>query len=428
MTAKRWLPLLLLSGLLVAAAATLVIGVTGLAPSGAVSDLAAASQRDDPASSPGLTSTINDAVRDHRFSLLDFEFDTVLNRWLGVAGDLLTGRAQSGDEAGRTLQRYFDLTATINTLNAQHLDAAAGPDPNFQDEIDALRDERRQLENRAERILESRVADAFRDAGLSRTLPLFDGQNVLWPPVDVELDRPPRVLAVSPRDTIQLRRTILLDPSLSSNDVLAIEAAVEASGRYSALVDTIGGVAAYPAIIRDTRSYPSTVDTIAHEWVHHYLFFYPLGLAFFDNNDLRTINETVADIVAGEIAARVLNTFPPVRFAPPPSTNRSETDAILRQLRLDVDDLLADGRVEQAERIMEAVRLDLIEQGRTLRRINQAFFAFNGVYGNTPASTSPIGPLLSTLRAAAPTLIEFVTTVREIDTLPELQALVDRTP
>ena len=427
MTAKRWLPLLVLSLLIVVATATLVIGITGLTPSGAVSDHAVAAQRDDAPPTTALSSTIDNAVRSNRFSLVDFEFDSIFNRWLGAIGDFVTGRAQSGDQADNTLQRYFDLTATI-TRAAPSLDADGRPDPLIADQIAALRDARATLENRAERILESRIADAFRDAGFSRDLPLFDGQQILWPPIDVELDRPPRVLAVSPRDEIRLRRTVLLDPDLSAADVLAIEAAVEADGRYSALVDTIGGVAAYPAIVRDSRSYPSTVDTIAHEWVHHYLFFYPLGLAFFDSNDLRTINETVADIVAAEVAARVLSASPQLQPAAPPPTDRSASDAILRRLRIDVDDLIADGQIEQAERLMETVRLELAELGRDFRRINQAFFAFNGVYGNTPASTSPIGPLLATLRAGSLDLIDFVTAVREIDTLPELQALVESGP
>ena len=218
---------------------------------------------------------------------------------------------------------------------------------------------------------------------------------------------------------------MLLDPDLSSDDVRAIESAIEADGRYSALVDTIGGVAAYPAIVRDTRSYPSTVDTIAHEWVHHYLFFYPLGLAFFDNNDLRTINETVADIVANELAADVLAAFPQVQRSSPAPPDRSESDAILHRLRIDVDALLAEGEIVQAEQRMETVRQELVGLGRNFRRINQAFFAFNGVYGDTPASSSPIGPLLATFRADSPTLIDFIAAVRDIDTLAELRALAD---
>ena len=73
---------------------------------------------------------------------------------------------------------------------------------------------------------------------------------------------------------------------------------------------------------------------------------------------------------------------------------------------------------------MEEVRLQLAAAGRSLRRINQAFFAFSGVYGTRPTTSSPIGPLLQQLRAASPTLRDFVAQVRAIDSLVELEALL----
>ncbi|MEE9277984.1 MAG: hypothetical protein V3V06_06195, partial [Dehalococcoidia bacterium] len=258
----------------------------------------------------------------------------------------------------------------------------------------------------------------------SRSLPLFGSQRILWPPVAAELSRPPRVLAVSPRDEIRLLRTVLLAPGLSLREIERIEAELEADGRYSAIVDTIGGFASYPAIVRDTRSYVSTVETIAHEWLHHYLFFYPLGRAFFNSTELRSINETVADTIDEEIAAQVFATYPDVRVPRAPRPDRSEADALLVQLRRDVDALLAEGRVQEAERLMEEVRLELASKGRRFRRINLAFFAFNGVYATRPAgATNPIGPLVRELRAGSPSLLDFVEAVREVDSLAELQAL-----
>lgn len=396
---RRWLPAAILLLLVVAASTSVAI--------------AAATAGDR-----SLSAVVDDAVQGERFSLFDFEAETVFNRWLGEVGAFVAGRRDSGADADRILERYFTLGERLAASNSSG-DSA---------DTESIRAERRKLENRAERILENRIADAFRAAGFSRDLPLFDGQTILWPPIDVELDRPPRVLVVSPRDEIRLRRTVLLDPGLSLQDVERIEAAVEADGRYSAFVDTIGGVAAYPAIVRDTRSYPSTVDTIAHEWVHHYLFFYPLGRAFFDSTDVRTINETVADIVAAEVARDVFRAAPNVAVVVAPPPDRSESDAALRRLRLDVDDLLAAGRVDDAERLMEQVRLELVALGRNFRRINQAFFAANGVYATSAASSSPIGPMLQQLRAASPTLLDFVVAVRDVEGVQELQALLSPTP
>ena len=401
----RWLPLAVLAALALAAAATLTLGITR------------AAQGD-------LSETINTAVRGDRFSLTDFELESVLNKWLGEVGALISGRRDSGDGADRVLTRFFRLQTEITAAVRDGVPA---------DEVNALRAERCRLENRVERILEGRISSVLRDSGFSRALPLFGGQQILWPPLDTEIQTPPRVLTVSPRAEIRLQRTVLLEADLAPAEIAAIEAALEASGEYSALVDTIGGVAAFPAIVRATRTYPSLVDTIAHEWVHHYLFFYPLGRAFFDSTNLRTINETVANMVAAEITPLVLAAYPQVNARPPSSlpspatpatSTRAQTDALLFDLRREVDALLARGDIDTAERRMEEVRLQLQDLGRNIRRINQAFFAFNGVYADRPESSSPIGPILRDLRAQSPSLIAFMQAVRGVTTPAGLEALL----
>ena len=399
MVRSRWLSLALLI--------FLVLGVLGVLSTLTLAAVGAGGR--------SLSDTVDDAVDGHRFSLLDFELDSLFNGWLGDLGDFLTGRRPHGADADRLLERYFTLGADITARAAQGAGDA---------ELAPFRAQRRTLENRAERILEARIARTYRQLGFRRPLPLFGDQALLWPPIDIELARPPRVLAVSPRDQIRLLRTVLLDPDPPLADLERIEAAIEAGGRHSAFVDTIGGLAAYPAIVCDTRTYASTVDTIAHEWLHHYLYFYPLGRAFFASDETRTINETVADLIAAEVAARLFAAYPNVRLPAPPALDRSETDSLLRRLRLDVDALLAASRIEEAERRMEEVRLQLAAAGRSLRRINQAFFAFSGVYGTRPTTSSPIGPLLQQLRAASPTLRDFVAQVRAIDSLVELEALL----
>ena len=394
--------LAVLLALTLAAAAAIVLGTLSLS-----ADLRAQSDR------ASLTDTTAAAVSGNRFSLIDFELQSVLNRWLGNVGAVFTGGDQTGAAADASLQRYFDLRADLADARA------AGGTP---ETIAALESARNRIENRVERILEDRVGAQLRAAGFSRPLPLFDDQDILWPPVDIELTSPPRVLTVSPRDEIRIARSVLLDPSLSLAEINRIEAEVEADGHWSALVESIGGLGAYPAIVRDTRSYPSTVDTIAHEWSHNYLFFYPLGFHFFDNRDLRTINETVANIIGAEIAVAVLRASPTVQPRGLPAQDRTESDAILFQLRRDVDDLLAAGQIEQAEALMESTRRQLAAGGRNFRRINQAFFAANGVYADTAASSSPIGPLLRSLRDDAGSLGAFVAVVRQIDSLAELEA------
>jgi hypothetical protein len=88
--------------------------------------------------------------------------------------------------------------------------------------------------------------------------------------------------------------------------------------------------------------------------------------------------------------------------------------------RLEVDRLLAQGDVAGAEAYMEARRREFVENGYPLRALNQAYFAFHGSYGTSPASTSPIGPNLDRLRTLMPDLKTFLETVRAFDSVEDL--------
>jgi hypothetical protein len=92
----------------------------------------------------------------------------------------------------------------------------------------------------------------------------------------------------------------------------------------------------------------------------------------------------------------------------------------MRALRLEVDALLAEGRVEDAERLMEERRQEFVGNGYYIRRINQAYFAFHGSYADTPASSDPIGPKMAALRLRSRSLKEFLEEAREITSEAEL--------
>jgi hypothetical protein len=86
----------------------------------------------------------------------------------------------------------------------------------------------------------------------------------------------------------------------------------------------------------------------------------------------------------------------------------------MRRTRLQVDELLAAGKVEEAEAYMEARRQIFLHNGYPLRKLNQAYFAFHGSYATGAASTDPIGPKLQQLRRLTPDLATFVAAVRGI--------------
>lgn len=338
-----------------------------------------------------LALALHDRRVGDRFDLARWERDTIAGKWLYAVGAPL----RDDPAADLAIARYFALD-------------------------DRSSAEARRLEGAVEAAIAGRVDAVARAEGLDGRLPLF-GPRSVFPPVSLELAAPPEVLVVSPRDVVRRDETRLLRPGLATADAVALEAQVERDPRQSALVVPSGGVATYPAVVSNRRSYRQTLATAAHEWTHHYLAFYPLGLAYYRSNDAATINETVADIVGDELAARALDRFGDPTAGPPaasPSTPSGagaptrDVDATLRDLRIEVDALLAAGRIPEAEARMEAVRLELEAEGYRIRRINQAYFAWYGTYAARPDAVDPLGPALRELRERTGSLEAFVAAIR----------------
>ncbi|MDA0269967.1 MAG: hypothetical protein O2919_02930 [Chloroflexi bacterium] len=293
--------------------------------------------------------------------------------------------------------------------------------------LDPTSEEARELENVVEAAIEGRIDRVLREFGVSARVPL---PGSVTPPVNIELATTPRVLVASPRAEVRRDRAVLLRPDLVLAEAERIEASTEdADPAVSALVVPSGGVAAYPAVVINRGTYASVVATAAHEWVHHYLAFYPLGIRYFASADLRTINETVADLIGDEVAADVLarwgdptalDAVLPPALTPTPAIDRN---MVLRDLRLEVDDLLAAGQIAEAEARMEVVRLELWEAGVQIRRINQAYFAWFGSYAARPDTVDPIGAQLREVRERSSSLSEFVERVRGLTSRADVEAL-----
>ncbi len=181
-------------------------------------------------------------------------------------------------------------------------------------------------------------------------------------------------------------------------------------------------------MVVDRASLGWVLSTVAHEWVHNYLVFFPLGWNYFASQDMTTINETVAEIVGNEVGEVALKrNYAPPKIEPP-DTNEPEPEvpefdfgAEMRVTRLEVDRLLAAGDVEGAEAYMDARREIFVAEGYPLRVLNQAYFAFHGSYGTSAASTSPIGPMLGELRGSMPDLLTFLNTVRWFTSVEDLE-------
>lgn len=368
------------------------------------------------------------------YNIAAWELRNFPSKWVYEFGELFrAGRDEAQQQ--RDLLRFFDLTRSIQALERE-LDASEGSSAEAAALLEALRGERRLLEKKVEATIEARLTAVLLELGLTRSLPLL-GERV-WPPVDFEFTEPPRTLATSRRDRIELIDARLLRPDLSLAEVEAIEAETERLKGVSALAFTASGVAAYPAMVAYSPSYAATVEVAAHEWVHAYLFFSPLGFNYYASNDLRAINETVADLVAREVTEQLLGRWPASEASghggeesvPVARDERPTVDvgAELRALRAEVDTLLTAGRVEAAEALMEQRRRDLASRGVVIRRLNQAYFAFTNLYAGeagNPAATNPIGPKVDALRQRSPSLREFVRVVSRVTSLEDLDRALD---
>ncbi len=354
----------------------------------------------------------------YEYHLWKWQADTLLGTVFSVAGIGPDPDETAGDEA---LVAYFRLTSQIRAAtDTEEPDLAL---------VETLENERATYENDVERVIEQRIDEAIRSVGLQRRLPLFNGVSLTWPPVNFELTSPPRLLVRSPRDRIERAGDTLLKNDLSLRDIQRIEERTDNEKTVS-LVISIGGLAAYPAIVRDDRAYGSVLETAAHEWVHHYLAFYPLGEQWGKGGDAETLNETTADLAGREIA-KLVNDRYPVEFAdgedgraPSRPGNGIDFNKEMRELRLQVDALLAEGKVAEAEAAMEAKRAYLNENGITIRKINQAYFAFYGTYADSPQSSSPIGPKVNRVWELTGNVGTFLRAMRDVTSVADLDRVI----
>lgn len=400
----------------------------------------------------------------------DYQFDYVTWELSAVAikaEQSLYGLHPFMNEAARsdTVRAYMNDLAEAQRLDAQISAIYADPaqsDPftasaDLRTRRDALRADLDARQPLVESILEGQVAAVLVEQG-------FGQLGQLLPPISAHFTRVPNLLVVSPRDQIRFDVSINLNP-MSTDQMAALEARIDAEQNVSSLIVPLGGIALYPAMVLETASITAALDTIAHEWLHHYLFFFPLGLSYFNGDgfagETRIINETTAALFGQEVGRLALVKFYPdlaVRLSPPlnplPITWRGDLNTTslsfawggaVRSLwvqavpfdfnremdttRRQVDALLAAGRVDEAEAYMEERRRLFVENGYVIRKLNQAFFAFYGGYqaGGTAGAggSDPIGPAVLALRQSKPSLHDWIVTMRGITTREQLLAAVD---
>ena len=372
---------------------------------------------------PAEGAPITAAAGEHRFNLAVWEF-AHLNK-------LLSGGTTGN---GESLRRYFELAESRRTQDQKLLRAVSESGSattararEAQRQWIRIADQMESLEPQALSAVRVIVSEALTREGLTTDFPGFGGR--VFPPVSFVLEELPRMLVVSPRDRIELIETVALRPGITVEEMESIEAAL-ARRNLSALVDLIGGIATYPSLVREDLSLRRAISTVAHEWAHHYLFFRPLGQRYGAGSEMTTINETFANIVGDEIASSHFGEEPPsfsTSLDSPEQARiegRFDADRHLRETRQRTDELLTDGRIEEAEGYLEERRIELTANGVFIRKLNQAFFAFRGTYADSPVSVSSVFRQLTLLRRSKPSLESFVASVASIKSPDQLERLV----
>ncbi|MDY6892186.1 MAG: hypothetical protein SVO26_00500 [Chloroflexota bacterium] len=371
----------------------------------------------------------------YSFSITRWEFENVFDKWGYRVAQVFHADTLSEAEKIQTVRDYLALNQQIHPLESALTrekaegSGAAEDIASQETRLAALKTERSRLENQVEEIVERQIGAVLVEEGLSITLIQGTETRLLFPPPDFEFDERLKLLIVSARHRIETIDTVLIKPDVSLEEMQEIEEQVEALG-FSALVEPIGGVATYPSAIPQMTSIESLLSTTAHEWFHHYLFFRPLGQQYWSNYEMRTINETVADIAGDEVGRIVYQRHyggdsgeqveTPVEESEPAFDFNKE----MREIRLAVDQYLVDGRIDEAERYMEEKRLFLARNGYYIRKLNQAYFAFHGTYADSPTSVSPIGGQVRKLREQSPSLEDFIEAVSEVTSYEELLEVV----
>lgn len=389
-------------------------------------------------------------MQDDLFDYVTWEIGAVWEK----AGEQLFGVSPYLDrfEQRAVLERYLARLAEVQEIEAEierRYSDPSVPDPAFETtDLRAERDRlRRQIEDDeplVEGIIEEQVSAVLADEDFA-----WFGQTM--PPVLMTFSEIPTALIVSPRDRIDVAANITLVP-MPIDERAALEARIDETLDVSSYIASLSGLSMYPSLILEPRSgefadnLAYAFEVTAHEWCHHYLLFFPLGLEYGSRAETRVINETTATFFGREVAKRVMERFypdlpgpvyssflaPPLPAAAAPDARPTDPDApppfefgqAMNDTRVRVDFLLWLGQVDAAEAYMQARQRLFVHRGYRVRKLNQAYFAFYGGYQGQPGAggQDPIGPAVEALAKLSPDLHEWLVTLRGITTRDELLA------
>ena len=382
-------------------------------------------------------------TRQIEFDYVDWTLGALWSKWQQLS--VGSGEYVPVEDQSQVVLDYLELVRQIGAAQNEVARIYADPDivdpeaasVDLRSQIEDLQAQRDQLGPLAESVFQAQLSAVLAEMGIS-----LGGQPV--PPVLYHITPPPNALIVSPRDAIRQDANISIDPDMTLDEITALEDQVADNLDVSTLVVGIGGIGLYPTMVMQTTDLNWLAEVVAHEWVHNFLTLRPLGASYLSSPELRTMNETVASIAGKEIGRQLVATYYPELLPPEPEPeqdqgqqpNHQETPAEppafdfraeMHTTRLEVDRLLAEGKIPQAEAYMEVRRRMFWDQGYRLRKLNQAYFAFYGAYADQPggaAGVDPVGTAVRALREQSASLTQFLNRVSWMWSFAQLQRAV----
>ena len=394
---------------------------------------------------PPVARGLEVVAREHAFSLARWEVETLSARALHLVRPAWAP-GQNPDADRQVVLRYHAITGELERLQAERDQIEASEAGSLRAErlaalsrqAEAVKTERARLTSAVETIVAWQIGQVLAEQDIRHgpleiaPRPHFPFvSTTITPGVAFRLGQPPNLLVVAPRDRIEVVGSVLLDSDLSYEEVSQLEESADRLG-VASLVTPIGGLAAYPAMVPASASVHGSLETITHEWIHHYLVFRRLGLSYFQSYEMRTINETVADMVGEELADLVyaryyaqpdeLSALGASSTRPAHGPGQQPTfGELMRQIRVEVERYLAQGDVAGAEAYMAEQQRELARRGYHVRRLNTAYLSFFGAYAG---SANPFEERLRAIRRESGSLRAFLERVSEVGSATDLDALL----
>ncbi len=373
-----------------------------------------------------------EVASDHVFSLVQWHITHFFGKWGHLIRETIPGQKPLRDERLAIVDEYLQ-TSLLAEKEERLLEgriaraggASSAKGSNVSREtLDELRGLQRSLRPKAEEAVESELSSVLLTEGFG-----WWG-NLLFPPMDIKFGQLPTIIVTSRRDKIARLERLLLEPKLEYIERGRLEDALLEQHDLSAIVGNLAGLSTYPTLVTDTDSLRSVLRTATHEWLHVYWFFHPFGQSFWKSEEMATLNETAADIAGREMGDETFvrmggDLEDNARRYLPQEDRDPRFTRMMRETRQRTEELLAEGKIEEAEEYMKERWWQMRLGGYGLRKLNQAFFAMHGIYGESVTSVSPIGDEVAEFRTYFDTTGDFVRALNGVSSYDEFLELLE---